>query len=62
MRDDTLMPKKNQDAEPKDATPMQGERAPPPLSEEMIAKLQAAVEAARRKHMPRHDPATDILP
>jgi hypothetical protein len=38
---------------------MQGERAPPPLSEEMIGKLQAAVDAARRERMPRHNPATD---
>jgi hypothetical protein len=53
------MPKKSQDAEPKDAGPMQGERAPPPLSEEMIGKLQAAVDAARRERMPRHNPATD---
>jgi len=62
MRDDTRMPEKSQDAEPTDASPMQSERAPPQLSEEMIEKFRAAVDAARRKRMPRHNPATGILP
>jgi hypothetical protein len=56
MRDDTLMPKKSQDAKPKDARPMEGERAPPPLSDEMIEKFRAAVDAAQRKRMPRPGP------
>jgi hypothetical protein len=38
---------------------MQGEPAPHVLSEEGIAKLQAAVDAAQRKRLPRHDPPTD---
>ena len=62
MRNDTRMPKRSQDAEPKDAGPMQGERAPPQLSEEMIEQFRAAVDVARRKRMPRHNPAAHILP
>jgi hypothetical protein len=53
------MPKKSQDAKPKDSGPLKYERSPPPLSEEMIARLQAAVDTAQRKHMPRDEPATD---
>jgi hypothetical protein len=44
------MSKKTRDGEPGKDRPMVDERAPPPLSEELITKLQAAVNAARRKH------------
>jgi hypothetical protein len=44
------MPKKTNDRESSYTRSMQGERAPPLLSEELIAKLQGAVNAARRKH------------
>ena len=48
------MSKKTRDGEPGKARSMVGERAPPPLSEELIAKLQAAVNAAQRKHDKRN--------
>ena len=54
------MPKKTPKVEINDAEPMRPERAPPPLSAEGIAKLQAAVDAALRKRLPNHNPATDI--
>ena len=34
--------------------------APPPLSEELIAKLQHAVSAARRKRMPEPKEVSEI--
>jgi hypothetical protein len=40
------------DGRPKKDRPMMDEAAPPPLSEELIAKLQRAVSAAQRKRMP----------
>lgn len=48
------MSKKTRDGDPGKARPMMSERAPPPLSEELIIKLQAAVNAARRKHDTRN--------
>ncbi len=53
------MPKQTQNLEIKDGEPIRGERAPRLLNEEGIAKLQAAVDAARRKRLAPHDPPTD---
>jgi hypothetical protein len=50
------MPKKPQIAEIRDAKPKRNEPRPPLLSEEKIAKLQAAVDAAQRKRLSRHNP------
>jgi len=43
------MPKKTSDDESSPAQPTAGENTPPLLSEKLIAQLQGAVEAARRK-------------
>jgi hypothetical protein len=43
------MSKKMSGGEPSEARLLKGERAPPLLSEELIAKLQGAVNAAQRK-------------
>jgi hypothetical protein len=59
MEKRTPKPKKTHEAGPEESGSMPGERMPPPLSEEMIAKLRAAVDAAQRKRMPRRDPAAD---
>lgn len=48
------MSKKTRDGDPRKARPMMGEHSPPPLSEELITKLQAAVNAAQRKHDTRN--------
>lgn len=57
------MPKHDADDVPKNPRPDKGERMPPPLSTELIAKLQAAVAAARRKRLRQSpveaDPETD---
>jgi hypothetical protein len=44
------MPKKDDPLESKNARPGKGERMPPPLGADLIAKLQAAVDAAQRRH------------
>jgi hypothetical protein len=49
------MAKKTSDGEPRSARPKRGEIAPPLLSEELIEKLQAAVNAAQRKRQTRAD-------
>ncbi len=46
------MPKKRREVEPRESAPMPVERMPSPLSEEMIEKLRAAVDAAQRRRMP----------
>ena len=62
------MPKKRQDSKQKVSRPIEGEalpegeRIPPPLGEEMIAKLRAAVDAAQRRRMQRQNPATEPEP
>jgi hypothetical protein len=43
--------KKTQDAESSDARPSKAERALPGLSDELVAKLQKAVQDAQRKRM-----------
>lgn len=48
------MSKKTKGGEPRHGRPMMAERAPPFLSEELVAKLQAAVNAAHRKHHMRN--------
>ncbi len=53
------MPKKTQNDEFNDAESMQGVPIPPRLSEEGIAKLQSAVDAAQRKRLLRNIPLTD---
>jgi indole-3-glycerol phosphate synthase len=46
------MPKrKDTDGESLDERPMRSERMPPPLSEDLVAKLQGAVEAAQRRRV-----------
>lgn len=47
------MPKKPRNSELLIARLTDGERAPAPLSEKLIAKLHGAVEAARRNRVPR---------
>jgi hypothetical protein len=60
------MSKKTSDGEPRISRLTNGERTPPPLSEQLIAKLQGAVEAAQRKRMPPSryvmDPDDDSSP
>jgi DNA-binding IclR family transcriptional regulator len=46
------MPKKRREARTGISVPMPVDRMPPPLSEEMIDKLRAAVDAAHRRRMP----------
>jgi hypothetical protein len=53
------MPKKRREAESEESAPMPLERMPPPLSEEMIEKLRAAVDAAQRRRMPPQNPSTE---
>jgi hypothetical protein len=43
------MSKKTSEGASKDIRPPHGEHTPPLLSEKLVAKLQAAVEAAQRK-------------
>ena len=40
--------------------PVKGERSPPQLSEQMIAKLHAAVSSAQRRHQVRPREVTDL--
>ena len=54
-----LMPKKTRDGEPRLTGTAGGERTPPPLGEDFIAKLQGAVEAARRKRMSSSESLND---
>jgi hypothetical protein len=46
------MSKGANDGGPKSDRPIMEEAAPPPLSEELIAKLQSAVRAAQLKRVP----------
>jgi hypothetical protein len=49
------MSKKTSEGASKDIRPPKGEHTPPPLlSEKLVAKLQAAVEAAQRKRTSQH--------
>jgi hypothetical protein len=43
------MPKDARDADPSEASPIRPDSDPPPLSEELIEKLYAAVNKARQK-------------
>jgi len=57
------MPKqKTGDGEPINVRPIKSERAPPPLSAELIAKLQGAVDAAQRNRMAQRRPAPQPTP
>ena len=57
------MPKKDEHTDKKTSRPASGERMPPPLGTDLIAKLQAAVEAAQRKRLAQSatqgDPKTE---
>jgi hypothetical protein len=57
-----LMSKRENDGEPKKSRPMPGEAAPPLLSDKLIAQLQHAVSAARRKRIPDRNDSTDGSP
>jgi hypothetical protein len=53
------MPKKTRDDDAVDGEGVsapKGERMPPPLSDELIAKLHGAVDAARRRRMQQAEP------
>jgi hypothetical protein len=54
----TAMPKKLRDDRLSNDNPVQSGREPPPLSEDLIAKLQMAVDKARQKHT-SEPPAAD---
>jgi len=62
MMRDPMPDPDDQDA-PKNSRPAKGDRMPPPLSTDLIAKLREAVDAARRKRLPQPreeaDPETD---
>jgi hypothetical protein len=51
--------KKTQAGESSDPRPLKGERALPGLSDELVAKLQKAVQDAQRKRMAQPQQATD---
>jgi hypothetical protein len=55
------MAKKPGDGRPQKGRPRTAQASPPPLSEELIAKLQGAVEAAQRKRMKAPDDAPRAL-
>ena len=52
------MSKRENGCEPKKHRPMPGEAAPPLLSDKLIAQLQNAVGAARRKRMSDRNDST----
>jgi hypothetical protein len=54
--------KRHNGGEPKKDRPIRGEVAPPLLSDELIAQLQNAVSAARRKRMPDRNDSTAESP
>ena len=54
------MIKKTSDKKFRSDLPAKGERTPPRLSADMIAKLQAAVQSAQRRHQVRVREITDI--
>jgi hypothetical protein len=54
------MPKKLRDDRPLNEHPLQSGREPPPLSEDLIAQLQMAVNKARQKRTP--PPASSDYP
>ena len=58
QRESGFMSKGTYDGRPQEGCPMTDEAAPPPLSEELIAKLQNAVSAAQRKRMSDPDNAS----
>jgi hypothetical protein len=53
------MPKKRRAAESRESAPIPVERMPSPLSDAMIEKLRAAVDAAQRRHMPPRNPSRE---
>ncbi len=53
------MSKKSNDGGPRLPRPKRSVSAPPPLSEELIAKLQGAVIAAQRKRNPQPTAVND---
>jgi hypothetical protein len=53
------MPKKRREAEPEGSARIPLERMPSPLSEEMIEKLRASIDAAQRRRMPPQNPSTE---
>jgi hypothetical protein len=58
------MSKRTSDFRPTDLGLTRGEPGPPPLSEDLIAKLQKAVSAAQRNRMaqPHHDTNLESTP
>jgi hypothetical protein len=53
------MPKKTRDDDAVDgqgSPSSKGERMPPPLSDELVAKLRGAVDAARRRRLQQPEP------
>jgi len=53
------MSKKKSDDKSKNGQAISAEPAPPPLSEKLIAQLQHAVGAARRKRIPASSDASE---
>ena len=56
------MSKRANGGKPKTDGPITGEKAPPLLSEKLIAQMQSAVSAAQRKRMPGLDEASTTEP
>jgi hypothetical protein len=56
---ETAIPKKPLDGKPTKSRLDFGARTPPPLSEELIAKLQGAVRAAQQKKDPQSGQPSD---